>query len=67
MKEKFKKFINSKLVRTVGLVIVVGGAAYVASIKGVKQGLIGQRVDVNLEGYDIIKIEDKIENSVEEA
>ena len=67
MKEKIKKFMNNTVVRVIGLVTLVGAAAYVGSHKGCTDSLENQHVMVKMDGWEFVKIEDKIEDSVEEA
>ena len=67
MKEKIKKFMNNNMVKTIGIVIFVGAAAYVGGLYGSNKSIEGHEVLVKFDGYEMVKIEDKIEDSVEEA
>jgi len=67
MKEKIKKFMKNNVVRTIGLSIFVGAAAYAGAAIGCRTSIEGQHIDVNIDGWDFVKIEDNNNIQEEEA
>ena len=66
MKEKIKKFMTNNVIKAIGLGIIVGVAAYAGAAIGCANTIEGQHIDVNIDGWDFVKIEDNDENSTEE-
>jgi len=67
MKEKLKKFIQSKPVKTIGVVVLIGATAFAGAYMGIDYSMSHHHLHINIHDDNLIDNESKIETSTEEA
>ena len=67
MKEKFKKFTQNKVVKTIGTLALIGGTAFAGAFIGIDYSLKHHSLNINLHKIDSTDNKEIIENSEDEA